>query len=117
LEGAAARQSAGTTPVSLVVARGGEVVEVLARPNEAIESGQPILRVTRFNSLLARVDVPAGETVDRNLTMARIIAVGQEDHPFEGRRISVAPTVDPATPGEGFLFRISGAGQSLRPGA
>jgi membrane fusion protein, multidrug efflux system len=117
LEAATTRQSAGTTPVPLVVARGGDVVEVLARPNEAIESGQPILRVTRFDTLLARVDVPAGETIDRNLTVARIISVGQEDHPFEGRRISVAPTVDPTTPGEGFLFRISGAGPSLRPGA
>jgi RND family efflux transporter MFP subunit len=117
LEAAAGQQSAGTIPLPLVVARGGEVVEVLARPNEAIESGQPILRVTHFDSLLARVDVPAGETVDRGLTMARIIAVGQEDHPFEGRRISIAPTVDPTTPGEGFLFRISGAGPSLRPGA
>ena len=117
LEAAAGRQSAGTTPVPLVVARGGEVVEVLARPNEAIESGQPIIRVTRFDSLIVRVDVPAGEAIDRNLTMARIVAVGQEDHPFAAQRISVAPTVDPATPGEGFLFRISGASRSLRPGA
>jgi hypothetical protein len=117
LEAATAQQAAGTTPVPLMVARGGEVVEVLARPNEAIESGQPILRVTRFDRLLARVDVPAGEVVDRSLTMARIVAVGQEDHPFSGQRLSVAPTVDPTTPGEGFLFRISGASRSLRPGA
>ena len=117
LEAAAGRQSAGTTAVPLVVARGGEVVEVLAHPNEAIESGQPILRVTRFDSLLARVDIPAGETVDRNLTMARIIAVGQEDHPFTGRRVSLAPAIDPSTLGEGFLFRIAGAGPALRPGA
>jgi RND family efflux transporter MFP subunit len=117
LEAATTRQSAGTTPVPLVVARGGEVVEVLARPNESIESGQPILRVTHFDRLLARVDLPAGELVDRNLTIARIVAVGQEDHPFAAQRISVAPTVDPATPGVGFLFRISGATPSLRPGA
>ena len=117
LEAASGRQAAGTTPIPLVVARGGEVVEVLARPNEAIESGQAILRVTRFDRLLARVDVPAGEVVDRSLTMARIVALGQEDHPFTAQRISVAPTVDPATPGEGFLFRISGAPRPLRPGA
>src|SRR5207237_6025264 len=112
LEAASTRQSAGTTPMPLNVARGGEVVEVLARPNETIESGQPILRVARFDNLLARVDVPAGEVVDRNLTMARIVAVGQEDHPFAAQRVSVAPTVDPATPGEGFLFRISGASRT-----
>ena len=117
LEAAAARQAAGTTPMPLPVARGGEVVEILARPNETIESGQPIVRVARFDRLLVRVDVPAGETVDRNLTMARIAAIGQEDRPFTGQRISLASNVDPSTLGQGFLFRIVGAVPSLRPGA
>src|SRR5262249_45412291 len=114
---ASARQSAGTTPVPLTVARGGEVVEVFARPNEAIESGQPIVRVTRFDSLLARVDIPAGETVESNVTMARILAIGQENHPLTGVRVSIAPAIDPSTLGEGFLFRIGAAGSSVRPGA
>ena len=117
LDAAAARQATGTTPMPLPVARGGEVVEILARPNETIESGQPILRVARFDTLLVRVDVPAGEIVDRRLTMARIVAVGQEDRPLTGQRVSVAPTVDPSTLGQGFLFRIAGASTSLRPGA
>ena len=116
LEAASTREAAGTTPVPLPVARGGEVVEVLARPNEAIESGQPILRVTRFDRLLARIDVPAGEAVDRNLTTARMVALGQEERPFTGQRVSLAPSVDPATLGEGFLFRVLGAPRSLRPG-
>ena len=117
LDAAAARQATGTTPMPLPVSRGGEVVEILARPNETIESGQPILRVARFDTLLVRVDVPAGEIVDRRLTMARIVAVGQEDRPLTGQRVSVAPTVDPSTLGQGFLFRIAGASTSLRPGA
>ena len=116
LEAASASQAAGTSPMPLIVARGGEVVEVLARPNEAIESGQPVLRVVRFDSLLARVDVPAGEIVDRNLTMARIVAVGQEDRPFTGQPVSLASSIDPATLGEGFVFRLSGSPRSLRPG-
>src|SRR5437870_2868464 len=116
LEAASTRQSTGTTPMPLDVARGGEVVEVLARPNETIESGQPILRVARFDNLIARVDVPAGEVVNRTVTMARIVAVGQEDHPFTGQRLSMASAVDPATLGEGFLFRVAGAPRSLRPG-
>ena len=117
LDAAAARQATGTTPMPLPVSRGGEVVEILARPKETIESGQPILRVARFDTLLVRVDVPAGEIVDRRLTMARIVAVGQEDRPLTGQRVSVAPTVDPSTLGQGFLFRIAGASTSLRPGA
>ena len=116
LEAASASQASGTSPIPLVVARGGEVVDLLARPNESIESGQPVLRVVRFDSLLARVDVPAGQVVDRNLTMARIVAVGQEDHPFTGQRVSLAASIDPTTLGEGFLFRLTGAPQSLRPG-
>src|SRR5438477_11053389 len=114
LEAAAARQANGTTPIPLPVARGGEVVEILARPNETIESGQPILRVARFDTLLVRVDVPAGEIVDRRLTMARIVAVGQEDRPFTGQRVSVASTVDPLILGQRFLFRVAGASPALR---
>src|SRR2546427_8351612 len=117
LEAAAARQAAGTTAMPLPVARGGEVVEIQARPNEPIESGQPTLRVMRFDTLLVRVDVPAGETVDRSLTRARILAVGQEDRPFTGQRVSLASSVDPSTLGQGLLFRIGGAERSLRPGA
>ena len=37
-----------------LVARAGEVVEVLAKPGEALESGQSILRVARFDTMLAR---------------------------------------------------------------
>ena len=64
-----------------------------------------------------RVPQTAGETVDRNLTMARIAAIGQEERPFTGQRISLASNVDPSTLGQGFLFRIVGAVPSLRPGA
>ena len=75
LEAAASAEASGTRPIPLAVAQGGEVVEMLARPNETVESGQPILRVTRFDRLLARVDIPPGETVDRSATTARIALV------------------------------------------
>jgi len=116
LEAASSNQASGTSPISLEVARGGEVVEILARPNESIESGQPVLRVARFDSLLARVDVPAGQVVDRNATMARIVIVGQEAQPLTGQRVSLASSIDPTTLGEGFVFRLIGAPRSLRPG-
>lgn len=116
LEAASSSQAAGISPMPLIVARGGEVVEILARPNEAVESGQPLLRVTRFDRLLARVDVVAGEIVDRAPASARIAVVGREDQPMTGQRISLAQSVDPTTLGEGFVFRLSGAPASLRPG-
>jgi len=116
LEAAAQAQSGGTGPIDLVT-RVGEVVEILARPGESVESGQAILRVARFDSMLARVDVPAGETVDPRISAARIVPVGHEEQQVRGERVSLASTVDPRTLGEGFVFRVSGLGAMLRPGA
>ncbi len=116
LEAAASAEAAGTRPIPLTVARGGEVVEMLARPNETVESGQPILRVTRFDRLLARVDVAPGDVVDRAVTSTRIAVVGREGQWITGQPVSLAAAIDPATLGEGFVFRLSGAPPSLRPG-
>ena len=57
--------SGPTGPIPLRLARGGEVLDVIAQPGEAVESGQPILKVGRFDRLLAKVEVPAGERIDR----------------------------------------------------
>ena len=40
------------------------MVEVSARPGEAVESGQILIRVAGFNRLLARLYVPLGQTID-----------------------------------------------------
>jgi multidrug efflux pump subunit AcrA (membrane-fusion protein) len=96
--------------------RGGQAVEVLAHPGESIESGQPILRVTRFDRLLARVDVPSGETVAPGLTAATIVPLGYESRPFRGEPINLAASVDPKTQGQPFLFRIADPSLTLRPG-
>lgn len=96
--------------------RGGQVVEVLAHPGESVESGQAILRVTRFDQLLARVDVPAGQAIAGNVENALILPLGFEDHPIRGERVALASTVDPKTQGEPFLFRVSNPSRTLRPG-
>lgn len=116
IEAALAAPPATAASAAVSLARGGEVVEVLARPGETVEGGQPILRVSRFGTLLARVDVPAGERIDPNVTSARIVVAGHEDRPLNGQRVSFAPSVDPATLGEGFVFRLPGA-PLIRPGA
>jgi multidrug efflux system membrane fusion protein len=116
MEAAAKAQAGETGPIPLVT-RAGEVVEIIARANEAVESGQPILRVARFDSMLARVDLPAGEAVDPKIQVARIVPVGHEERQVRGERVSLASTVDPRTLGEGYLFRVAGLGTMLRPGA
>jgi hypothetical protein len=102
--------------IPLELERGGQVVEVLAHPGESIEAGQPILRVMRFDQLLARVDVPAGETVSGNVATARLAILGREDRPLRGERVALAPSVDPKTQGQPFVFRVSDPSLTLRPG-
>lgn len=94
LEAAARAQAGGAGPVPLL-ARAGEVVEIFAHPNESVESGQQILRAVRFDSMLARVDLPAGEAADARISLARIVPVGHDDRQVRGVRVSLASTIDP----------------------
>jgi len=104
-----------TGPISLSLERGGEVVEVRTQPGEAIESGQPILRVTGFDTLLAKVNVPPGEVIDRRVATAQLVVVGLEERVLAAERVGLAPT-DPRTQGQTWLFRVRANGLMLRPG-
>jgi membrane fusion protein, multidrug efflux system len=103
----------GFTP--LTIDRGGDVVEVLAQPGEAVEPGTPIVRVAKFDRLLARVDIPIGERIPPTVSTARIVAVGYEDHPMTGERVALAAKAVPTVQGESVLFRV-GSLIGLRPG-
>lgn len=106
---------AGPAATPLPLARGGQVVEVLAQPGEAVESGQPLLRVARFEQLLARVEAPAGEPVLSGAASARIVVLSHEERSLVGERVALAVT-DPVTQGQTFLFRLHPGGLPLRPG-
>ena len=67
--------------------------------------------------MIARVDLPAGEAVDPKISSARIVPMGHEDRQLRGERVSLASAIDPRTLGEGYLFRVTGLGAILRPGA
>lgn len=108
--------SARNGAASLELERGGQIVEVLVHPGESVESGQPILRVTRFGQLLARVDVPAGDGIAQSLSAATIVPLGQDTHPLRAERIALAGSVDPKTQGQPFLFRVLDPSLALRPG-
>ena len=101
---------------ALDIARGGTVVEVLAHPGESVEAGQAVLRLARFDKLLARVDVPAGETIASGLTTASIVPLGFNDKPLNGARVGFAASVDPKTQGQPFVFRVADGSGELRPG-
>ncbi|MFN8006814.1 MAG: hypothetical protein U0V70_07295 [Terriglobia bacterium] len=87
LESSLAVNAEDASSLPLAVARGGEVTEILAQPGEAVESGQVVLRLSRYERLIARVDIPAGETVKGPVTTARIFQrPGQEDSPLRGEQ-------------------------------
>jgi len=114
---AAAEAPAGQAgPILLTAASEGEVIDILAKPGEAIESGQAILRVARFDRLLARVDIPAGQTIQGPASGARIVPLGYADRPLHGRRVMTGPAVDPKTQGQAFVFQVACEGLHLRPG-
>jgi hypothetical protein len=102
----------------LLAERRGDVVEVFAQPGEAIEQGAPIVRMTRFDRLLVRVDLPMGEHVspaDRN---ALVIPAGfEEQTPLPAERVAVAGAIDTHTQGISLLYRLKKTYFGLRPGA
>src|SRR5262249_3607441 len=107
--------SGPTGPIPLRLARGGEVVEIIAQPGETVESGRPILKVGRFDTLLAKVEIPAGERIDRAIGTARVVVLGHEDHPLDGEPIPLAAS-DPKSLGQTLLFRVPTDRLLLRPG-
>lgn len=99
----------------MTLAKGGVVTEVTAHPGESVDVGQQVLRVARFDSILARVTVPAGLSIAGE-PHATLVVIGHEKTPYQGQRVGIAPEVDTRVQGQTFLFRIRDSQASLRPG-
>jgi hypothetical protein len=114
LEGSSAGSSGA---FSMTLAKGGIVTEVTAHPGESVDIGQQVLRVARFDSILARVTVPAGLSIAGE-PHATLVVIGHEKTPYQGERVGIAPQVDPKLQGQTFVFRIrdADAHAALRPG-
>jgi membrane fusion protein, multidrug efflux system len=103
-------------PVNAV--RGGDVVELLAHPGEAVEQGAPLLRLAHLDHLLARVDFPVGQRLGADAGPARIFAAGWEDQPgVPAERVAAVASSDPHAQGVTVLYRLTGTLPGLRPGA
>lgn len=112
-----ALQSAGpASSTALVLQSEGTVVEIMAQPGEAVEAGTPLLRTSRLDRLLARIDLPFGETLPSGAITARIAPAGQEHQLLEADRVATASAIDLKAPGQSFLFRIRESRFGLRPG-
>lgn len=100
--------------VPLELAHGGEVVEVGAHPGEAVEPGALLLRVARFDELLAEIELPIGAAVD--VKSMRVVALSHPDHPIDAELVSRDPRPDAAAPGARVFARVRAGNLELRPG-
>ncbi len=67
--------------------------------------------------VLARVDLPAGESIAASPLGARLVSLGDPDKMIAAEFFSPAPQVDPQSQGQGFLFVANGDPAWLAPGA
>ena len=118
IESASTAASAPASRFELLVEQAGEVVDAPAHPGEAVEAGQILLRVGRFDTLLARIELPLGQQFDEAANAALIVPVGDEEHALVGQRLGLAVATEySAARGPILLYRVATAGLSLRPGA
>lgn len=108
----------GTGAIPITVLAGGTVVDVTARIGEAVESGQPIVRIARFDRVLATVVLPPGHTSDGLTPGAevRVALAGSDTAMMRGVVIGEAPTADPKQPGRALLIRVDARTSGARPG-
>src|SRR5947207_8973232 len=64
---------------------------------------------------LVRVDLPAGESLNRPTSSARLISLGDSEHPVAAEFFDTAAGVDPQNQGQGFRFRVGGERPGLSP--
>jgi len=68
-----------------------------------------------MESALVRVDLPAGETLKFTPERARLMTLDNQS--MEARFLGAAPSVDPQTQSQGFLFLVETNSLKLGPGA
>lgn len=110
-------QSGGpASSIPLVSPSEGTVVENMAQPGESVEAGTPLLRTSRLDRLVARIDLPVGEALPVGAVTARIVPAGLEHEILIADRFAPASVTDPKAPGQAFLFRMRESRFGLRPG-
>ncbi len=96
----------------------GFVAQVLRRPGEWVEPGQPIARILRLDRLKAEGLISA-EALDGSLVGRRVtLTVPQRGKPahYEGTIVFVSPEVDPVNGQVRFWAEIDNVDLALRPG-
>src|SRR5262245_3175740 len=110
----------------LVPPAAGEVVEVAARPDAAVEAGALLLRLVDFRRVLVRLDLPPEALADGAPPAVELQTAGVPPPALRGAggsaqpgepprkarfaRVGPAPQVDPASQRVGYLYQVEAAG-------
>lgn len=125
---AAAQQTVGTleralqapssaNSVSLTTDVSGVVTELNAHPGESLEAGLALMKISALDRLIARIDLPVGQSLPSTATAARIAPSGAEERSFLADKTGVSVGTDAsASPGESYRFRLRRGSFGLRPG-
>jgi hypothetical protein len=74
-----------------------------------------VASLSKLETVVVRLDLPSGEALRETPTGARLIVAGRMQ-PIEVGYVGRAPTVDPQSQGEGFLFMATNSSAWLAPG-
>lgn len=107
----------GLKPLDVVAERGGQVVEVLTAPGEVVESGQPLFRLSGLNHLIARIELPLGDTWTVPASPARIALACGDAAVCNAHTIGRAARVGGKTHGETWLLAVETNDPRYCPGA
>lgn len=73
--------------------------------------------LTAGETALLRLDLPAGEVIEKPPSVARVFALNSETNAVEAQFVGNAPTIDPSTQGQGFLYLVASRQLGFVPGA
>ena len=108
----------GLEAVPVMIERDGQVVDVFVSPGEMVDTGQMLLRVVDFDRLVARVELPLGETWQVPADAEpRISAVGDNRVVVGAALLGRAAQVGGDTQGESWMLAVTNEQGVLRPGA
>ena len=112
---ASPQMKAGALP--LEIDKGGEVLEVAARPGESVEAGVPVLRVVDFKRQVASVFAAPGEQLPTHAKQATITPIGLDGKPLTATYLATGPA-DPKSHQPTLLFKVDvpDVAPGVRPG-
>ncbi|MEO6593740.1 MAG: efflux RND transporter periplasmic adaptor subunit, partial [Planctomycetota bacterium] len=103
------------TTLPMLAPGAGTIVEIAAHDGEAIEAGQPMLRLANFEALLARLPLQPGVNLDTPPPQLRLQLVRSPERPL----IATFVLLDGASVGTtqpALVYRLSTPPADLRPG-